>query len=230
MTTGVIEEPISSRNKPAFFTHSLSVSPTSILESQSVGKLNFELETGDLHDAFYISNVNEVACTNEICNKRISNEGQQWSAGRLGNRPTGARDAACNSQTCLGPYAAHELVQLTPTGHNTHEENEASSRRPQREEQDNTNQPAASSSRRPAAKDRMLPATAALQLRRPPYFIGGADEDVHVWTSIISRWLDAVQGEPSRQLTYVVSLLRGAAFEWYSSMETHTECPGDWTT
>ena len=51
-----------------------------------------------------------------------------------------------------------------------------------------------------------------------------------MWTSIVSRWLDTVQGEPSRQLTYVVSLLRGATFEWYSLMETHTGCPGDWTT
>ena len=31
------------------------------------------------------------------------------------------------------------------------------------------------------------------------------------------------------QLTYVVSLLRGAAFEWFSSMEARTGCPGDWT-
>ena len=70
----------------------------------------------------------------------------------------------------------------------------------------------------------------ALHPRRPPYFCGGLDDDVHVWTSIVSRWLEAVRGEPSTQLTYVVSLLRGAAFEWYSSMETCTGCPGDWTT
>ena len=31
-------------------------------------------------------------------------------------------------------------------------------------------------------------------------------------------------------MTYVVSLLRGAAYEWYSHYETHTGCPGDWTT
>ena len=31
-------------------------------------------------------------------------------------------------------------------------------------------------------------------------------------------------------MTYVVSLLRGAAIEWYNSMETCTGCPGDWTT
>ena len=51
-----------------------------------------------------------------------------------------------------------------------------------------------------------------------------------MWTSIVSRWLSTVQGEPSKQLTYVVSLLRGAAIEWYTSMETRTGCPGDWTT
>ena len=27
-----------------------------------------------------------------------------------------------------------------------------------------------------------------------------------------------------------MSLLRGAAFEWFSSVETRTGCPGDWTT
>ena len=32
------------------------------------------------------------------------------------------------------------------------------------------------------------------------------------------------------QLTYVVSLLRGAALEWYTTLETFTRCPGDWTT
>ena len=70
----------------------------------------------------------------------------------------------------------------------------------------------------------------ALLLRRPPYFTGGEDEDVHVWTSIVSRWLDAIQGEPSRQMTCMVSLLRGAAYEWYGHYETCTGCPGDWTT
>ena len=32
------------------------------------------------------------------------------------------------------------------------------------------------------------------------------------------------------QLTYIVSLLRGVAIEWFSSMETRTGCLGDWTT
>ena len=69
-----------------------------------------------------------------------------------------------------------------------------------------------------------------LQPRRPPYFCGGIDDDVHVWTSIVDRWLSAIQGEPSGQLTFIVSLLRGAAYEWYLHYETRTGCPGDWTT
>ena len=86
-------------------------------------------------------------------------------------------------------------------------------------------------SHRPSAtEDRASPTTTALQLRRPPYFAGGLDEDVYVWTSIVSRWFEAIQGEPSKQLTYVVSLLRGAAYEWYSHYETCTGCPSDWTT
>ena len=32
------------------------------------------------------------------------------------------------------------------------------------------------------------------------------------------------------QLTYVVSLLKGAAYEWFSHIEMRTGCPGDWTT
>ena len=76
----------------------------------------------------------------------------------------------------------------------------------------------------------MSSVTVALHLRRPPYFYRGSNDDVHVWTSIVSRWLNTVQGEPSKQLTYVVSLLRGAAIEWYNSMETCTGCLGNWTT
>ena len=32
------------------------------------------------------------------------------------------------------------------------------------------------------------------------------------------------------QLTYIVSLLRGVAYEWYLHYEMRTGCPGDWTT
>ena len=31
-------------------------------------------------------------------------------------------------------------------------------------------------------------------------------------------------------MTFIVSLLRGAAYEWYQHYETRTGCPGDWTT
>ena len=51
-----------------------------------------------------------------------------------------------------------------------------------------------------------------------------------MWTSIVDRWLDASRGEPSQQLTFVVSLLRGAAYDWYRHYETRTGCPGNWTT
>ena len=31
-------------------------------------------------------------------------------------------------------------------------------------------------------------------------------------------------------MTFLVSLLRGTAYEWYQHYETRTGCPGDWTT
>ena len=100
------------------------------MSAQSIGNQNFELETGDCDDAMYISNVNEVDCTNTICNKRISYAGQDWSEGRPDNRPIGASDAAHNSQMCLGPSAIRKSRQSPHTGHNTRDSNEASSRQP----------------------------------------------------------------------------------------------------
>ena len=47
--------------EPTFFDNFLSVSATENSVINSVG--NFELETGDLHDAMYNSNVKEVICT-----------------------------------------------------------------------------------------------------------------------------------------------------------------------
>ena len=114
-------------------------------------------------------------------------------------------------------------------GQNTREETQASLRRTQGEDQDITNQPTTSSSRRFAVEDHASPAIAVLHQHRPSYFSGGANNAVHVWTSIVHRWLNTVQGDPSKQLTYVVSLLRGAAFEWFSSVETRTGFPSDWT-
>ena len=80
----------------------------------------------DVDDALYEHDVYDVACTDRICNKRISDAGpersagrpghtpsrrelacektiedscagQDWSAGRPGNRPFGASFAACPS-------------------------------------------------------------------------------------------------------------------------------------
>ena len=45
-------------------------------------------------DALYYNGLNEVACTNDQCNKRVSNAGQEWLAGQPGNRPIGTREAA----------------------------------------------------------------------------------------------------------------------------------------
>ena len=103
-------EPVASRNEPTFFPYSLSVSPLDILESESGGNVQNELETGDCDDVLYISSVTDVACTISKCYKRISVAGQEWSAGRPGNRPIGAREAARNAQTCLGPYATCDTV------------------------------------------------------------------------------------------------------------------------
>ena len=262
LTSGGIDQPVASASRPQFFLDSLTVSPSDILNVQSGGNVYYLLETGAMSDdAMYSNDVNDVACTNEPCNKRISVAGlersagrpghtptrhelacgkhiedrvagQDWSAGRPGIRPFGTSTAACPSSltACLGPYGtAHG--QPHHTGPNTREERCTTSSTTRRSRHQSTIQPTTSSSRRsPAAEDRASPAMVALHLRRPPYFCGDADDDVHVWTSIVSRWLSAIQGEPSRQLTYVVSLLRGATYEWYSLMEMRTGCPGDWTT
>ena len=256
-------KPVASTSEPKFFPHSLSVSPPDILESYSGGVVQNLLGIGaDVDDAVYNSDVNDVACTNKQCNKRISYAGpersagrpghtptrrnlacektiedscagQDWSAGRPGNRPFGASSAACPSHitACLGPYGTASR-QPHHTGPNTREETyTVTSATGRLRHDDSTSQYNASSSQRPsAAEDRASPATVALHPRKPPYFSGGHDEDVYVGTSIVSRWFDTVQGEPSRQLTYVVSLLRGAAYEWYQHYETRTRCPGDWTT
>ena len=114
-------------NQTTFFPHSLSVSALDVLESQSGGNVQNLLEIGVVDDAMYNNDVNEVACTLENCNKRISVAGQEWSAGRPGNRPRGAREAAQNTQTCLGPYATRDTVQ-PHMGHNTRGPRQASLR------------------------------------------------------------------------------------------------------
>ena len=193
----------------------------------SVG--NFELGTDGHVNAMYNESLNDVDCINLNCNKRISDAGQERSAGRPDNRSIGARSAARAAMACLGPYITRTSTTPHHTGPNTRTKEQASSRRVQ-EHQDNTDQPTASSSRRSAAKDRASPVTVILHPRRPPYFCARGDNDVHVWTSIVDRWMRSIRGEPSTQLTYIVSLLRGVDFEWYSSFETCIGCPGDWTT
>ena len=148
------------------------------------------LEIGAVDDAVYSSDVNDVACIKQQCNKRISYAGPERSAGRSGNKPFGASIATCPSSliACLGPYSTSSQ-QPHYTGPNTREEKSTASsttRRPR--EAQSTNQPIVSSSRRsPAAEDHASPVTVALHLCRQPYFCGGADEDVHVWMSIVSR-------------------------------------------
>ena len=130
-------EPVASRIRSQFFPHSLSVSPPDILESQSGGVVQNLLEPGVVSDdALYISDVNDVACTDGTCNKRISYAGQERSAGRPGNRPTGARDAARNTETCLGPYATRTVQPHT--GSNTREYQASSRRLPRKEDQSST--------------------------------------------------------------------------------------------
>ena len=63
----------------AFFTHSLYVSTTENFVQNSVG--NFELGIGDLNDAMYTNNANEVTCTNLNCNKRTAMRGRNGQRG-----------------------------------------------------------------------------------------------------------------------------------------------------
>ena len=263
--SGTCVEPVTSESCSSLFVDdSFSASPVDILSLQSAGPVHYTLGTGDIvGDAMYENDVNDVACTVENCNKRISYAGpersagrpghtpirrdlacektiedscagQDWSAGRPGNRPFGASTAACPSHitACIGPYGTAS-TQLHHTGCNTREETSilaSSTSGLPRQEDISTSQPETSSSGRHAAEDRASPAKVVLQPRRPPYFCGGLDEDVHVWTSIVDRWLGTIRGEPSMQLTFIVSLLRGVAYDWYQYYETRTGCPGDWTT
>ena len=170
------------------------------------------------------------------CDENIEDScvGQDWSAGRPSHRLFGARTAAClpTQAACnSGPYGSASQ-QTHNLGRNTREEQSIVTTPPHERlpRQSTTSQQQPSSSEENAAFDRASPAKVALHPRRPPYFCGGIDEDVHVWTSIVDRWLNASQGEPSQQMTFVVSLLRGAAYDWYRHYETGTGCPGDWTT
>ena len=65
-------EPVSYGHHPTFFSHSLSAYPLDILELQSGGNVQYKLETSVVNDALYINDLNEVVCTIEKCNRRIS--------------------------------------------------------------------------------------------------------------------------------------------------------------
>ena len=72
-----------------FFTHSFSACPLGILNLQSDGPVHSLLEFGAVvDDALYNHDVNDVACKDRNCNKRISVAGPERSAARPGHTPT----------------------------------------------------------------------------------------------------------------------------------------------
>ena len=257
-TSGIVINPGALQNSSQLF-HSFSVGPSENFAVRSVGHpVHYMLETGvgvsGGDSSLYTDRIcnKRISCagmersagrpgntpTRRIfaCDENIEDScaGQEWSAGRPGNRPFGARTAAClpTEAACKsGPYGSASQQTHNP-GCNTREEPSIVTTPPRdrQPQQTTTSQQHASTSGRHAATNHASPAKVALHPRRPPYFCGGLDDDVHVWASIVDRWLDASQGEPSQQLTFVVSLLRGAAYDWYRHHETRTGCPGDWAT
>ena len=256
-TSGSVINPGASQNSSPFF-HSFSAGPSENFAVPSVGPtVQYMLESGVSGGGDYLL-YRDSQCNKRIsyagpersagrpghtptrriiaCDENLEDScaGQDWSAGRPSHRLFGARTAAClpTQAACnSGPYGSASQQPHNP-GHNTREEQSivTTSPRDRQPRQTTTRQQQPSSSGSHAAIDHASPAKVALHPRRPPYFCGGLDEDVHVWTSIVDRWLDASQGEPSQQVTFVVSLLRGAAYDWYRHHETRTGCPGDWTT
>ena len=77
LNNGECVELVASTSEPKFFPYSLSVSPSDSLTLQSGGTVQNELEISGNDDALYINDVNEVACTLEPCNKRISRNGRR---------------------------------------------------------------------------------------------------------------------------------------------------------
>ena len=95
LTSGDVDQPVASGIRSQFFPDSLFVSAPDILDSQLGGIVSNFLGTGAVvDDALYSMDVNDVACINESCNKRISYAGPERSSGRLGHTPT-RRDLAC---------------------------------------------------------------------------------------------------------------------------------------
>ena len=100
--SGTCFRPVPFENSSPFF-NSFSANPSDTFPLQFVGPVHYVLESGDVGgDSLY---------SDLTCNKRISNAGPDWSAGRPGNRPFGASTAACLSpQTaCIGPYGTAAL-------------------------------------------------------------------------------------------------------------------------
>ena len=258
-TSGSVINPVAIQNSSQLF-HSFSASPSENFAVQSVGQpVPYVLDTGvnvrggddSLYSGFKCNK--RISCAGPersagrpghtpirrrlACGKLVEDSyaGQDWSAGRPGNRPFGASSAACLSPhtACLGPYGSAPQQQQN-TGPNTRKEKfvTLSSSSPRRPRESTSQQLTMSSGGFAAAaeEENASPAKVVLHPRRPPYYCGGLDDDVYVWTSIVDRWFDTIRGEPSQQLTFVVSLLRGAAYEWYMQHETRTGCPGDWTT
>ena len=88
-------DPVVSEFSSQFVSHSLPACPPDILESQSGGNVHYLLGTGAImDDALYYDDVNDVACIEQFCNKRVSYVGPERSAGRPGHTPT-RRELAC---------------------------------------------------------------------------------------------------------------------------------------
>ena len=257
-TSGSVVNPVAIQNSSQLF-YSFSAGPSDNFAVSSVGpSVHYLLESGVGVSGGDYSLYSDLNCNKRIshagpersagrpghtptrrifaCDENIEDScaGQDWSAGRPSHRLFGARTAAClpTQAACnSGPYGSASHQSHDP-GHNTREEQSFVTTPPRDRlpRQTTTSSQQTRTSGGHAASDRASPAKVALHPRRPPYFCGGLDDDVHVWASIVDRWLDASQGEPSQQLTFVVSLLRGAAYDWYRHHETRTGCPGDWTT
>ena len=218
-------EPDAVRNCSQFFPYSFPACSPDILSLQSGGNVQYMLDSGAAVNVGDDSLYDSLKCNKRIscagpewsagrpghmptrrtfaCEKLVEDScaGQDWSAGRPGIMPFGASTAAClSTQTaCIGPSGIAATQQLY-TGHNTRTEQfvtQSSSTRLPQQQRSSTSQRSASSARRNAVEENASPAKVVLHLRRPPYFVGGIDDDVYVWTSIVDRWLDTVWGEPS---------------------------------
>ena len=195
--------------------HSFSAGPSDNFAVQSVGQpVHYLLETGGSGGGDY-SLYSDFNCNKRIscagpersagrpghtptrrileCDENIEDScaGQDWSAGRPSHRLFGARTAAClpHQAACnSGPYGSASQQSHDP-GCNTREEQSfvTTPPRDRQPRQTTTSSQQTSTSGGHAASDRASPAKVALYPRRPPYYSGGLDEDVHVWTSIVDR-------------------------------------------